>query len=677
MSDRIGDHWSHDPRGQAGGPARWEVVLVALAALAAGLGAAAVHYLVLDGIPHVQDSIAYLWQARVFASGHLSLPSHPLAEFFTFRFMVNDGRWYTLFQPGWPMALALGVLGGLPGLVNPLLASLTVVGTWLLGRRTLGPMVGTVAAWLLAVCPFFPFMHGSMMSHGLSAALGLWATVALLEGEARSGWVWYVVSGALVGALLVTRALDGLVTGLILGGYLLTRAADRPSWPRVREGLMFAAAATLLGSFQLYYNQSLTGSWRIWPQDRYFQLTEPNPECHRLGFGPDVGCTREHGPDVGRGGFWPRDAVRVTGIRMRALVGDLWGSPLGLIVVALGMVLARSRGLMLTAMTLGPILGYGLYYYHGNCFGARYYFGITPFAALLGASVVTRLASRPGWLGRTLAAFLAGGLVVPSLAVEIPRRAEAYSGAYWGVHAGLGRLIEEQDLDSAVVITPRSRHGADLDDRDYRIGFVAMGPDVDHSKVVVARDLGISNPQLAAYFTGRRFFRYRPWTGPRFVGRLMPLDLSGARALHVLEYEGEDRFPPPHRSGGVVRIGRLTPDLGPRPSNGHVLTFEPGRQGGWFEVRAYVLRGGTYRVSAKFGRGPDRGVVAITVDGARAGEPFDGYANRVLVAGWAGDVDLHLTPGLHWVRFQVIGASPASEGMALDLDRLTLTRVGD
>src|SRR5207253_1022984 len=59
---------------------------------------AAVCVLVLDGIPHVQDDVAYIFQARIFAHGRSWVPTPPGPEFFANGFIeMFDGRWFTKY----------------------------------------------------------------------------------------------------------------------------------------------------------------------------------------------------------------------------------------------------------------------------------------------------------------------------------------------------------------------------------------------------------------------------------------------------------------------------------------------------------------------------------------------------------------------------------------------------
>jgi len=659
--------------------------------------------MLFGGIPHIQDSINYLWQARLFAAGHLSLPSHPLAEFFTFRFMVNDGRWYSLFQPGWPALLALGELFEVPWLVSPLVGGLLVVATWGLAREVAGRRVGQLAAWLLACSPFFLFLQAEFMAHGASALLATGAAWSYLAGRRRERPLLLGLAGVSLGLLFLTRSLDAVVLLVPLGleGVVaLGRARPRP-W---RGLVLFALGGLALGSLQFAYNRALTGDPLVWPQDRYFALTEPQPDCHRLGFGRDVGCVREHGPDLPPGGgFTPRRALTVTGIRLGSLVTDLWGPGPGLLLAVLGLVgllvtvRPRRGALLLLALALGPVIGYFFYYYHGNCLGARYYYNSLPALVTGVAYLLLRLGgwsvgpdgggegpapSRPRrdprwWLRRASALLLLLSLLGTALVRELPARWPRYAGAFWGVHDGLGRLIRDTALTDAIVFVPRSSRGPDLDDRDYRIGFVQARPFLEQSAVVVARDLGPANPQLAAAFPGRRTFRYLPWSPPAGVGQLRPLPLDAREPERSLRFEAEDKFPPPRRWGGSVRIQPLGEGERSRraPAGVWLLAFAPEREGAGFSFRQQIFASGRYRLSGVLARGPEHGLVEVAVDGVPLAPLFDGFAGLATLGEWQAQEPIQLHPGPHWVTFTVVGRSPASAGLRLGVDRMQLTRV--
>jgi hypothetical protein len=63
----------------------------------------------------------------------LSMPAPPVPAAFEVDLMEYEpDRWYSPVPPGWPFALAAGMRLGVPWLVNPVLAGVNVLLTYLL-----------------------------------------------------------------------------------------------------------------------------------------------------------------------------------------------------------------------------------------------------------------------------------------------------------------------------------------------------------------------------------------------------------------------------------------------------------------------------------------------------------------------------------------------------------------
>lgn len=68
--------------------------------------ALSVGYFFLDGVPHIQDGINYLYMAENFAKGKLSMKMPYNYEFFEYIFMMVDGeKHFSLFMPGYSFSL--------------------------------------------------------------------------------------------------------------------------------------------------------------------------------------------------------------------------------------------------------------------------------------------------------------------------------------------------------------------------------------------------------------------------------------------------------------------------------------------------------------------------------------------------------------------------------------------
>ena len=284
--------------------------LLALGFCLLALAAAAwVATFIFDRVPHVEDDVAFLFQARTIASGRLFLPIPPKPEFFDIPFTLQrDGLWFGKYPPGYPAVLALGVLAGQPWLVEPVLGALAVGLTYLLGRRLYGAWTGLVGAALMTASPFFLLQAGSFMSH---AACLFWATLFMLlffGARERDSIPLAGAAGLALGMLFISRQLTavGVAAPFALWALGELFVARRRFWLYLAMGVGFLPFALGL----LAYNAATTGDpWRsayelYWAYDK-------------LGFGPDYGVR----------GHYLADAVLNTRVNLEALTTYLFGWP--------------------------------------------------------------------------------------------------------------------------------------------------------------------------------------------------------------------------------------------------------------------------------------------------------------------------------------------------------------
>ncbi|HJU88847.1 MAG TPA: glycosyltransferase family 39 protein, partial [Gemmatimonadaceae bacterium] len=179
--------------------------------------------------PHVPDEVGYLWQARYFAQGLLTMPAPPVPEAFRVYLMEFIGaRWYSVVPPGWPLALTAGELIGAPWLVNPVLAALSVLLTWSIVGRLYSRRTARLVVLLLATSPWFIFMAMNFMTHTHSLFCALLATWAVLRLREERKLRWAIVGGIGIGLVGLTRPLEGVAVALLLGVWALGSNWRRP-----------------------------------------------------------------------------------------------------------------------------------------------------------------------------------------------------------------------------------------------------------------------------------------------------------------------------------------------------------------------------------------------------------------------------------------------------------------
>ena len=446
-------------------------VSLAIVALAAS---AAVSTYLLERIPHVQDSVAYLFQAHTFSLGRLWAPLPELPEFFEHEFVVmRDGRWFGKYPPGFPAVLALGVLAGAPWLVNPVAAGLAVLATYLLGARTAGPGVGLLAALLLATSPFFLFLGGSFMAHTTGL---LFVTLFALAYASGRGFL----AGLAFGACFLIRPWTALVMAIPLGIDLLR---ERRRLPPLALGALPAVAVFLA------YNTLLAGD----PLNNTMELWW---SFDRLGFGADRGF----------GGHSPFNGLLNSLRNAAELSRHAFGWPAVLTFAFAFVPFVARAATRWDRIWLGSwfclMLGYVGWWADGVMYGPRFYHEAMPFLALLTARGAQVLAQSVGAPGPALAALLLALPIAHNLALYLPAQAPLHRGYNYVSRRSLD-AVESAGIRDALVFVDLGGRGEWW---HYGSLFPANHPLLG-GDTIYARDLGSRNSALMTRYPERRYYR--------------------------------------------------------------------------------------------------------------------------------------------------------------------------
>jgi len=187
--------------------------------LAAGVGVLLWYllYVLGDAMPHVPDSVAYMFQSKIFASFNAYGEAPPARESFSFfhphMLQVVDDRWFTHYPFGHPLFLSFGEMVGripsvpaVPWLVPPVLGAASVAMIYWVGKRMHGVAVGLIAAVLLASSPFFLMTASNFMSHN-TAAFTLIGALFLMTMPTKWRVPAMFLAGVLIGLLFNIRPL--------------------------------------------------------------------------------------------------------------------------------------------------------------------------------------------------------------------------------------------------------------------------------------------------------------------------------------------------------------------------------------------------------------------------------------------------------------------------------------
>lgn len=442
----------------------------------------------LRRFPNSGDEYAYLVSATLFAQGRLHVTSPEPRAFFDVSHVVNDGRFYGKYPPGWPVVLSLFVRLGAPWLANLLLGLTTLVVIDCLARRHFSQAVANVTAVLSIACPFLVFNSASLFSHPLCLLCLALTTWAFLECQIDPNKRrWFVGLGSGLGFAFLTRPINAIVAGTVLGAFSLVRIDLRWStfWRRI---FLIAAPCLLLhiAAF-LVYNQSTTGDWLVQPFARY----DPTDT---------FGFHREPISLVDR---------LNQNVLQRIIQLQYWAPFLPLIAVTVFLPGRSSRidpkQVLLLLLPLIALLAFIPYWGDGgNQYGPRYLYETLFALLLLSAGAIVRFQSVGIWLI----------LLVVVFNFRAMTDARTLFKAQVRERMTLFDLVEASKLENAVVFVGSPSGTMDPGDL-IRNGTRFDGP------VIFARDRDRDNEKLLARFPERAGYRftYHPRSG---LGSLRP-----------------------------------------------------------------------------------------------------------------------------------------------------------
>jgi hypothetical protein len=444
--------------------------------------------LVFEGVPHVDDSVAYLFQAKYLAQGRLFLPAPPDANSFEVaHVLVDGGRWFGKYPPGWPLALAVGVWFRTPWLVNPVLAGAAVLLAHSLVRRLSDRGTANAAVALLSMSPWFLYMSGEFMSHPLALVLGLLALLGVERQRDGESVSLGAVSGAALGLLLLTRPLEAALLAPVLAVRVLGCGGPRL---RLRALAALVGAAGLVTAVSFGYNARLTGRPTYAPHTLWSDRTW-GPGVDVIGFGRNVGIPTWENMDP-LPGHGPVDVVLNLNKNLFVANVDLFGWPFGSLVFVLIAILAarwQPGDRILLAVTAATVAGHSLYWFPGGPdFGPRYWYqAIVPLVVLSvrGAQhVAGRLAtpeSTDGAPSRIAAFVILASLT--AFSTVMPWRALTKYHRYRDIDREVARLAEREAFGRGLVFV-RSE-----EPEDYQAAFNFNQP-TDDAATVYAWDRG-------------------------------------------------------------------------------------------------------------------------------------------------------------------------------------------
>lgn len=308
---------------------------------------------VFERLPHLEDEVAYLYQARIYAGGNLVIDTPEPRRAYWMPFLLDQGgHRFGKYTPGWSMQLSLGTLMGQEWVVNAFLAALTVALVYRLGREIFNRDVGLIAAALTTFSPMVLLLAGTLMGHTaamFAATLFLYAYWRV-EHARRHNLLWGALAGIGLGLLVANRPITGMAFAaplILWSGLRLLRALVRrfrPDAP-VNEASAPALETTSRPSpaFAPVENTPVRGFWAtlqpllalsvftvmlalIVPLNNYLAVGSPTKDLYTLVWSYD---TVGFGECCGRSGHTLEKGIRQARFDLSLTAADMFGWQIG------------------------------------------------------------------------------------------------------------------------------------------------------------------------------------------------------------------------------------------------------------------------------------------------------------------------------------------------------------
>ncbi|MFL5562749.1 MAG: ArnT family glycosyltransferase [Gemmatimonadaceae bacterium] len=336
-------------------------------------------------IPVIHDEASYLFQAKLFASGHWTAPSPPAPEFFEQWHVFVVPHYASKYPPGHALLLVPGIWLGLPGMMPVIISAITAALVFSVARRLTNGVIAfwtwgwwittSIVLWLLA-------SYFSQPTSALCWMLGWYALLRWRDGGER----WLYVVAASVGWLGLTRPLTALAYAIPVGVYVLWRVKQRRQWATLGGPMVLGLALLLVIPLWSWKTvDSATKTPYALYSEMYFPWDAPgfglDSSPPKRALPPDMAIISKYGSEPHRY-YVPSALPRVFAERAFYVAKDMWGPPRTILAVfaAIGLLAITAELAFGLASALVLLVAY-LWFDHGAGWTV-YYLEIQPVLAV-------------------------------------------------------------------------------------------------------------------------------------------------------------------------------------------------------------------------------------------------------------------------------------------------------
>jgi len=447
-------------------------------------------YYIFEHIPHVQDSLVQVFHAKIFSVGRVTVPSHPIKEFFDFTHMINNGKWYSVYPPGHSFLIMLGFFVSMPWMVNPLLGSMSILLFYFIGKELFDEKTGRIALLLGLFSPFMLFMSSEFMSHS-SALFFLSSFILFFAKTTKQACLYYpLFAGGSLGMALLARPVTALAVSVPFAIYALFCLIKTFKKYALRLSIMFITCLAFIGVlFTFNY------------------LTNGDP----LLFGHEVKWGPEHNLGFGNG-IWgeihtPQKGLQQNLNNLNALNKYLFEWPIPCLLFMFIPFAVASKEIwdyILISSFFSLSLIYFFFWYQDWCFGPRYMYEASIMAIILTSRGILltcvlindafKLKISPEIVKRTVGSLVAT-CILAGMIFNLPPLIKHYARTYWRVNASALKIVKNAGVKNAVVFV-KSYYGLILPENS---------PFLD-GDIIYVKHKGKKNRLMMEYYSGRKYY---------------------------------------------------------------------------------------------------------------------------------------------------------------------------
>lgn len=402
--------------------------------------------------PQPDDGIQYVWMAKMIANGKIFLELPDFYEHYWNLYVnIYDGKYVSIFLPGFSFFMAPYAALGVPFLFNPLLAGLNA---YLAGihANALKDRKTAVIAMILFAFSSTHLLHGAQyFSHHFGLFLVLVSSYIILHKS--YSFKRFLLAGSILSISLMVRPQNACYTYFAVAVLILFKYRSFSLLAGFTLPFIFT------GSLLMGYNYYFTGDPFVFIQDIYFNAVNMRKFCHRPGFGK--GCPGVQGTFLPVEGLNFDYASDITFVRLNNFLFQITAHPALLLFIIPAVIKHPYKYFLYYFMPLCAVVSYFPFYIEGSICGPRYLMESGALFLVVSScgisQVIDYAARKKNVLGKLLIASCSGLIISGAIffSVMFVKKNLFENEKVYNL-SKIIKIIEDNNIENSIVMLPFS-----------------------------------------------------------------------------------------------------------------------------------------------------------------------------------------------------------------------------